>query len=479
MKLAHTTRAAALLAILLAGCSVTPPYQRPLVETPTRFKEASGEWKIAEPAEAAPRGDWWKAFADPTLDTLEQQAAENNQDLKAGLARLLQARAAQQGEHARLFPQIGIGTGPTRQRASPASQRLAADADSSPYTLWRAQASVDYEADLFGRISSGVDAASADAEQRAALFQSLRLAIQADVAQGYFSLRELDTRAAQYRDTVALRTQELDLIERRFEAGDLSELERARARTELATARAEAIGVARQRAVAEHALAILLGRAPSAFALPPQPLQRVALSVPPGLPSALLERRPDIAAAERALVAANARIGSARAAFFPQLSLTGALGYESAQLGDLFNWSSRAFLLGPLAGTMLTLPLIDGGARRAGVDRATAVYEEDVAAYRETVLRAFKEVEDNLAHLRLLGEQIEAQDMAVTSARRAAALSQTRYREGSVSQLDVIDAERSVLQQQNESVRLDADRARATVALIQALGGGWDRAVVD
>jgi len=220
------------------------------------------------------------------------------------------------------------------------------------------------------------------------------------------------------------------LFQRRFDEGDISELELARARTELAAARSEALGIARQRAVAEHSLAILLGQAPAAFSLPPQPLGRMALQVPAGLPSALLERRPDIAAAERAMAAANARIGTARAAFFPRLSLTGALGYESAELGDLFKWSSRAFVMGPLVGTLLSLPVFDGGARQAGVDQAHAAYAEEVANYRQTVLRAFKEVEDNLAHLRLLADQTQAQDEAVESARRAAKPSRSSMPKG-------------------------------------------------
>jgi multidrug efflux system outer membrane protein len=461
--------------LILAGCSVAPPYQRPAVDTPAAFKEApaGSQWKPAEPAESVARGEWWKVFADPTLDDLETRAAAANQDLKAGLARLAQARAAQQNARSALFPQIGVGAGPTRQRPSPASQGLAADADTSTTTLWRAQASVAYEADLFGRISSGVDAAAATTAQREALFHSLQLAIQADVAQAYFSLRELDALAALYAETVSLREQGLKLFQRRFGEGDIGELELARSRTELASARAEAVGVARQRAVAEHSLAILLGQAPAAFTLPPQPLNRIAVQVPPGLPSALLERRPDIAAAERAMAAANARIGTARAAFFPRLSLTGALGYESAELGDLFKWSSRTFALGPLAGTLLSLPIFDGGARQAGVDQATAAYEEDVANYHQTVLRAFKEVEDNLAHLRLLGDQTQAQDDAVKSSRRAASLSQIQYREGLVGHLNVIDADRGVLQQQRVAIQLAAAQAGATVSLIRAIGGGW------
>lgn len=464
--------------LTLAGCSLAPTYERPAVATPAAFKEApaEGQWKTAEPAENLPRGEWWKAFADPVLDDLETRAAAANQDLKAGAARLGQARALQQNARSALFPQVGIGAGPTRQRPSPASQGLAADADTGMSTLWRAQGTVAYEADLFGRVSSGVDAAKATTEQREALFRSLQLAIQADVAQAYFSLRELDALAALYAETVSLREQSTKLFQRRFDEGDISELELARARTELASARSEALGIARQRAVAEHSLAILLGQAPAAFALPAQPLARVNLQVPAGLPSALLERRPDIAAAERAMAAANARIGTARAAFFPRLSLTGALGYESAELGNLFKWSSRAFVMGPLVGTLLSLPVFDGGARQASVDQAHAVYAEEAANYQQTVLKAFKEVEDNLAHLRLLGDQTQAQDEAVQSARRAARLSQIQYREGSVSHLNVIDADRSVLQQQKTAVQLDAERARATVNLIRAIGGGWNMA---
>lgn len=462
--------------LTLAGCSLAPPYQPPVVDSPAAFKEApaEGQWKTAEPAENSPRGEWWKAFADPTLDDLETRAAAANQDLKAAAARLAQARALQQNARSALFPQIGIGAGPTRQRPSPASQGLAADADTSTSTLWRAQATVAYEADLFGRVSSGVDAAKASSEQRAALFHSLQLAIQADVAQAYFSLRELDALAALYADTVKLREESTRLFQHRFDEGDISELELATARTELASARSEAIGIARQRAVAEHGLAILLGEAPAAFALPPQPLGRITLQVPAGLPSTLLERRPDIAAAERAMAAANARIGTARAAFFPRLSLTGTYGYESNELGDLFKWGSRAFVMGPLVGTLLSLPVFDGGARQAGVDQAHAAYAEEAANYRQTVLRAFKEVEDNLAHLRLLGDQTQAQNDAVDSARRAAQLSQIQYREGSVSHLKVIDADRSVLQQQRVAVQLAAEQARATVGLIRAIGGTWD-----
>lgn len=470
---------ASMLLLVLAGCSVGPAYHRPSVDTPNEFKEAflspqeAQRWKAAQPSDAVARGNWWTIFSDADLDALEEQALAANQDLKAAAARVKQARALQRGTQAVQLPQIDASFGPTRQRASNASQGLPADAPNSPTTLWRAQAGVSYEVDLFGRVASTVDAAVADTQQSEALLRSVQLALQADVAQGYFLVRRLDTEQALYRSTVELREKTLDLVQRRYTEGDIGELDVARAKSELAAAKSESLGIARQRAVAEHALAILLGDAPSEFSLAARALQRVTVGIPAGLPSSLLERRPDIAAAERAMAAANARIGAAHAAFFPRLDITGALGYESSQLGDLFQWSSRAFLLGPLVGAMMSLPIFDGGRRQAGLDQARAKYEEDVAVYRQTVLNAFREVEDGLSSLRILGEQGEVQDAAVQSAARAARLSQIQYREGSVSYLDVIDADRMVLQQRRVAVQLDGERARAAVDLIRAIGGGW------
>ncbi len=468
--------------LMLAGCSVGPRYQRPPVDTPAAFKEASlspqeaRHWKNAQPSDDIERGRWWAVFGDKALDALEEQAMAANQDLKAAAARVGQARALRQGARSELFPAIDAGFGPTRQRASNASLGLPDNAPNSPSTLWRAQAGVSYEADLFGRVAADVDAATADAQQSEALFRSVQLALQADVAQAYFLLRRLDAEQDLYRGTVRLRSQTLGLVERRYAEGDISELDVARAKSELASAQSESLGIERQRAVAEHALAILLGKTPADFSVARHPLQTVDVGIPAGLPSSLLERRPDIAAAERAMAAANARIGAAKAAFFPRLNITGALGYESSQLGDLFQWSSRSFLLGPLVGAMLSLPIFDGGQRQAGLDRARAVYEEDVAVYRQTVLSAFREVEDNLSSLRILGTQTDVQNTAVQAAARAAELAQTQYREGSVSYLEVIDADRVVLQQKRTAVQLGGERAQAAVNLIRAIGGGWDHA---
>lgn len=475
-----TSRLSAGMALaLLAACSTQPRYQKPAVDTPAAFKEAfvsaaaARQWKAAQPAEALARGQWWKVFGDAQLDALEEQAMAGNHDVQAAAARLKQARAMLRGSRSALLPSIDAGFGPTRQRASNASQGLPQDAANAPFTLWRTQLGISYEADLFGRVSSTVDAATADAQRSAALYRSVLLALQADVAQNYYRIRELDAEQALYRDTVGLREHALQLMQRRFADGDISRLDVVRAESELASTQSDSLGIARRRAAAEHALAILLGKTPAEFSMAAQPLQRVPVDIPAGLPSSLLERRPDIAAAERAMAAANARVGAARAAFFPRLDLTGALGYESAQLSDLFLWSSRTFLVGPLVGTMLSLPIFDGGRRQAGLDRARAQYEEDVADYRQKVLVAFREVEDSLANLRILGQQTRVQDRALQASAHAARLLHVQYREGSINYLDVIDGDRVLLQQRRTAVQLDGERAAAAVSLIRALGGGW------
>ena len=473
--------AAGLLMTLVAACSVGPTYKRPEIDTPTAFKEAptappsqaANAWKPAQPSDALPRGQWWLLFGDETLNNLERDALAANPDLQAAAARVRESRAALDAARSAWFPEIDAGFGPTRERASPASQGLPRNANVSPVTLWRAQTTVSYEADLFGRVSSNVSASRADAQQSEALYRSVQLALQADVAATYFALRELDTEQDLFRRTVAVREEGGKLVKYRFDEGEVSELDLAEANNSLAAARADALGVARQRAAAEHSLAILLGKPPADFSFGEQPLVPVATRVPPGLPSALLERRPDIAAAERAMAAANARVGLAKSAFFPKLDITGGFGYEATGLGELFQWSSRAFLLGPLAGTALTLPLFDGGRRSARLAQARAQYDEDVSLYRSQVLKAFREVEDSLADLRLLDDQIRAQNDAVNAAERAQHLSQTQYREGQVNYLNVLDSERSVLDAQRQASRLAGAQAVATVSLIRALGGGW------
>lgn len=468
-------------ALLLAGCSVAPTYRTPDVPVGTGFKEAiaaaeSSGWKLAEPSDALARGQWWTIFEDPVLDDLQAQAARANPTLQAAVARLAQARALTGAAEAQRFPQIEAGAGATRLRSSPAAQGLPADADVAPRTLWRAQAFASYEVDLFGRVASEVQAARADAEQAEGLYRSLMLSIQADVAQNYLALRGLDTEIALLNETVKLREQALALLERRFAAGEIGELDVARARTELAVARSDGVALTRRRAEHEHALATLAGAAPARLALPARPLAFQPVMIPAGVPSQLLERRPDIAAAERAMAAANARIGVARAAWFPRLTLTGLLGLESADFGDLARSASRTWALGPLAGTALALTVFDGGRRRANEQSALAAYDEAAAGYRERVLAALREVEDGLSGLRILARQADEQAGAVASAQRAADLSGARYRAGYVNYLEVIDAERQVLASRRGATQIERERALATVALVRALGGGWDAA---
>jgi len=475
--------------LVLAGCSLAPTYEVPEApgQSTTAFKEApqgwsraelkkeeSGTWQTANPSEALSRGEWWTIFGDDKLNELEQQALEANQNLKAAAARLKEARAMVQAAKAGWFPTLDAGFGPTRVQQSAASQMQPDGTYIPQQTLWRAQASASYEVDLFGRVASTVDASKADAQQSDALFRSVQLALQADVAQNYFALRGLDAEAEVFTTTVKLREEALQLVERRFAEGDISELDVSRARAELATARSDAMTVQRLRATSEHSLAVLLGKAPAEFSMPATPLQAVNVRVPAGLPSSLLERRPDVSAAERAMAAANARSGIAKAAFFPSLTLTGVGGFESATLGDLFKWSSRAFLLGPLAGTALNIPIFDGGRRSANLENARARHEEEVAKYRQQVLTAFREVEDSLSDLRILESQTRTQSDAVAAAAHAAAISRTQYTEGAVNYLDVIDAERTSLQTRRAAVQLQGVQAAATVNLIRALGGGWD-----
>jgi multidrug efflux system outer membrane protein len=482
---------AALFALgALTGCSLAPAYKTPDAQVAASFRETApdftqtalkvptdGTWKTAQPAEYLARGEWWKVFDDATLDSLEQQAHDANQNLKAAVARVREARALTEAARSGFFPNLNAGFGPTRQQISAVSF-LEPDGTHIPeQTIWRAQASASYEVDLFGRVDSNYDAAKADAQQSEALLRSVLLALQADVAQNYFALRELDAENDVFANTVDLREQALKLVQHRFDDGEISELDVARAKSELESARSDAMTVQRQRAASEHALAVLLGKNASEFTMAPAPLTPVEVHIPPGLPSALLERRPDIAAAERAMAAANARIGIAKAAYFPSLQLTGNAGFEAATLADLFRASSWVFLAGPLAGTALTVPLFDGGKRKGDLANARATFEEQVANYREQVLVAFQQVEDNLSDLRILEDQTQAEARAVAASERAAHLSHVQYDEGAIAYLDVIDADREVLQSRRAAVQLEGVQAASTVNLIRALGGGWGDAV--
>jgi multidrug efflux system outer membrane protein len=452
-----------IVVLLLAGCATSLPEIGPekLPPTPAEFKE---RWTIAAPAAAQPRGEWWKVFNDPVLDALVERANAGNTGIQVAAARLAQARAAVRTTDADRALQVGVGASATRAQgiiggdAGPARNLFATGVDLS------------YEVDLFGRLSHASQAAVLDAQGREALLQSSRLLVQAQVAQTYLALRALDAERDLVRNTVSAYRATLALTERRWRAGDVAELDVARAATEVAATESEALALDRRRAELENALAVLLGEVPSAFQVRPEEWRTELPLVPAGVPSTVLTRRPDVSAAQNTMLAAQARVGAAKAAWFPRVALTASGGYASPELSDLFEWSSRAWLIG----AFFSLPLLDGGRRQAGVDSSSAELEGAVATYREQVLVAFKDVEDQLAALRLLAEQAEAQARAVTSASRTTSLSDARYRAGYVSQLELLDAQRSELRNRREALQVRSARYQSTVALVRALGGGWE-----
>lgn len=451
--------------------AVGPDYVRPTVETPAAFRDADlGAWKTAAPADTTLRGDWWKLFADPALDVLETRALAANQDLRAAAARVEQARAAAGLARSSYWPQVSVEPSLGRERTSTTTDNVAPHAQTTTY---RAPLAASWELDLFGRVRRLTEGARAEAEASADNFESVRLALTAEVAATHFSLRALDREVALLGDTVSLRRRALDLVNARYKGGAAAELDVARGETEVASAEADLAALANRRAALQNALAVLVGAPASEFSVAAAPdTGAVPPAVPAGLPAELLERRPDIAAAERSLAAANARIGVAKAAFFPAISLTGRAGFASGDIDRLFESDSRAWSIGP----SLYLPIFQGGRNQANLARSRAAYDESVAVFRQRVLVAFREVQDALTATRLLAEQSAAQERALVSARRAAALAQTRYDAGFVSYLEVIDAQRTSLATERASVQLAALRLNTGVALIRALGGGWHAA---
>jgi multidrug efflux system outer membrane protein len=455
--------AALIASLVIAGCATAPAIDaNRLPPTPAHFKEG-GRWTAVAPAEAQPRGEWWKAFADPVLDDLVARADRHNASIQVAAARLAQARALAGIVDADRAPQLGVSAGASRfggvieGAAVPAS------------TLGTAGAALSYELDLFGKLARASDAARLDAQAREGLLQSTRLLVQAEVARAYLELRALDAERAIVNDTLAAHRETLQLTEGRFRAGDVAELDVARARTEVAATESEALALDRRRAELENALAVLTGESATAFALPAGEWKTQLPAIPAGIPAMVLARRPDVSAAQSGMLAAQQRVGVAQAAWFPDIALTASGGYASPELGDLFKWSARAWGVGAL----LSLPLLDGGRREAGVQNASAQLDESVARYREQVLVAVREVEDQLSALRLLASQSEAQARAVESAARATELSNARYLGGFVSQLELLDARRSELRNRRQALQVRSAQYQSTVGLVRALGGGW------
>jgi multidrug efflux system outer membrane protein len=462
-----------LLPLFLAGClSVGPDYQKPATEIPASFKAAQlGEWKQGQPLDHLPKGEWWTLFADETLNSLETKALTANQELKAAFAAMNQARATARVARSEFFPTLDANPSFRRERFSPNQNPSFGDITANTFST---PLDLSYEVDLWGRVRRSFESARADAAASAAAFHNVLLTLQADVAQNYFSLRALDAEIGVLQRTLSLRREQVEIVTGRRDSGLGTELDVARAQTELAIAEGEMAALTRRRVELENALAILVGASPSSFKLASvatatNDWQITPPTVPAGLPSELLERRPDIAEAERQLAADNARIGVAKAAFFPVVRLTGSGGYLSAEAEDLFDWESRVWSLGP----SVSLPIFAGGRNAANLRRAQDRYDESVARYRQRVLVAFGEVENALAGIRLLEQQAAAQNRASASARRALDLARESFTAGITEYLDVIDADRAALQTHRTDLQLTGERLNAVVQLIKTLGGGW------
>jgi len=457
-------KAAFMAALVLNACTTPPTTPSANIDVPASFREGDIRWMAAAPAEAQLRGTWWKAFADPALDALIARAASNNTSIELAAARLTQARSLARGADANRLPQLGLRAGVARQGGP------LINAAGGQGTLTTLTGDLSYELDLFGRLSQASTAAALDAQSREALLRSTQLLVQADVAQNYLSLRAIDAERDLVRGTLAAYRETVDISERRFQAGSIAELDVVRVRAELASIESDALALDRRRAELEHALAVLVGEPAPSFQLAPQEWTTALPVIPAGVPSTVLTRRPDVSAAQRSLQASQARLGVASAAWFPTLSLTSSGGYASPDIGDLLKASMRAWSVGAL----LAMPLFDGGRREAGIQNAQGELAASLASYREQILVAFREVEDQLSALRLLADQSNVQSQAVALSSRASVLAESRYRSGLASQLDVLDARRTDLRNRRTALQVRAARYQATVALVRALGGGWE-----
>jgi NodT family efflux transporter outer membrane factor (OMF) lipoprotein len=457
--------------LTLSACSFAPPYKTPDSAPPTAAYKEAGDWKQAEPADSQSRGAWWVIFQDPALDGLEAQVADANQDLKAAYARLLQARAATRIARADLFPTLNIGSSAARSRTSVNSPTFPKGAEpvGNNFDL---EADLSYEIDVWGRVRNAVASARANQQASAADLATLNLAIRAELANDYFSLRSQDTEQQLLDQTVEDYTKALELTQNLYNGGAAALTDVAQAQAQLETARTQSADIRLQRAQTEHAIAVLVGKNPSAFHMEVSPMLISAAPPPidPGLPSSLLERRPDVAAAERRTAAANAQIGVARAAYFPVFSLGAAAGFDSTSASNWLTAPSRLWSAGPAAGV---LTVFDAGRHRAQSAQAKAVFDEQVADYRNTVLTAYQEVEDNLAALRQLQQESVSEAAAVKATATALEQAQYRYKAGLVTYLEVSTAENSSLQAQLANVTIQLRRLSASVLLVKALGGGW------
>ncbi len=476
MKLSNKVRQPKWATLLLAvgviqfsGCTVGPNYHRPAAPVPIAYKEI-GNWKAAQPNELSHGGNWWEIFQDPQLNALEQQVNISNQNLKIAQAQYTQARALLRYNRADYFPTIAAAPSATRTRVSTNRSPQTSIFNGKTNNDFQLPIEFSYEVDAWGRVRRNVESFREQAQASAADLATVNLSVHAQLALFYFEARSLDAQEQLLNTTVQYYEQALQLNVARFQGGVGSQVEVEQAKTQLETTRALTVDVGVARSQFEHAIAVLIGKPPASFSLPPLPLRTPPPPIPAGLPSELLERRPDIASAERLMAAANARIGVAKAAYYPLISLTGTGGFESGTITTLLQGPSGLWSVG-VSGLQT---LFDAGRRRAASDQAIAAYDQAVATYRETVLTGFQQVEDNLAALRILEKEAQIQNEAVVAAQNSLDLSIQRYKGGVTNYLEVTVAQSAALSDQITAVNILGRRMVAAVQLVQALGGGWD-----
>ena len=464
-----TARILLVLCLLLASaCTVGPDYVKPTpFETmPTAYKELEG-WKVATPGDGPISERWWELYQDPDLNSLEQQIAISNFTVASAEARFRQARAVVQTARAGYFPSLSVGASATRSYRGGNSG--SGNSGGSTVSNFQIPLDLTWELDLWGRIRRGVEASQAGAQASAADLAAVTLSCQAELALDYFQLRILDSQKQLLDDTTSVYRKSFEMMNNRFDAGKVAKMDLLQAETQLKSTEAQLIDLSVQRAQLEHAIAMLIGKPPSLFSLPIKPMVYTVPHIPTGLPSEILERRPDIASSERSMAEANARIGIARAAYFPTIRLSATAGLEASALGSLFAWPSRFWSVGPA----VSEALFDGGLRKAQSDQAKAAYDETVSSYRQTVLTGFQEVEDNLAALRILEEEVQVQDQAVQAAQQVVNITSNQYQVGTISYLNVLVAQSVALINERTALGLLGRRLAASVLLVKALGGGW------
>jgi len=457
--------------LLLAGCTVGPKYKAPSVPTPPAYKEM-GNWKTAQPSDQNLGGNWWEIFQDPQLNALEQQINVSNQNLKGAVAQYQEARAALRYARADYYPTIGTAPSATRQRYS--DNRPGSAARGTTFNDFVLPVDLSYQVNAWGRVSKNVESYREQAQASAADLAVVNLTMHADLAIDYFAARTLDAEEKLLQNTVAQYEQALQLNEERYKGGLASEVEVEQARTILETTQAQLVDVGVASAQYEHAAAVLVGKPPADFSLPALPLTAPPPPIPVGIPSELLQRRPDVAAAERRVASANAQVGLAKTAYYPLINIVGSGGFESGTITTLFQGPSALWSVG----ASVAETIFDGGRRHALNDEAKAAYDASVASYRQTVLAAFQQVEDNLAALRVLEQEAGVQANAVQSAQKSLELSNTRYDGGVTSYLEVITAQNAALSDEVTAVDILGRRMASAVFLIEALGGGWDRSTL-